>query len=335
MDFYGYSIWTEVISGDVQWMNALQLGDPKDLDMEGDAWDIIFRGLKDNLQKIGFSKPVGGVLHFSSRIPQFLQNPMFESYPKYQTARQNFIKESPLEIGMHSTFGEGEHVTEGKFTEILTQDLIWAQCLGATAIVEHFPKQNPQPTKAIIAELTSPTILKLLHQTPIILAWENGGPKDAGNLQWMVDFRNQLIDKLTEIGEKQLIDLHQFCLDTGHLLNWRHAQHFKQSAAQKIIDTALPLLAKNLKVFHIHANDSTGDQHLIPGSLKFFDQPNRKHINQKKFLKYSEEVLEWIKICNRYAGLDHRHIHVESLRLPFDYGQLIEFGKKVNSTWTS
>lgn len=237
----------------------------------------------------------------------------------------------PLEMGMHSSFSAGEHVGEGKFPSILEKDVRYAQLLGATSIVEHFPKIIENKIHELVAELCSESILKLLRPSKMILAWENLGPDTmAGSLEYLLDFRNALEDKLREIGEPEIINQHLFCLDTGHLLLYRDNAKIGLQATNAEIERYLPAFAKKLKVFHIHANDGQNDQHLTPLSLEFFDAPNRAGIDQTKFLNNSETVVDWIKTCEKNKKVEGRHLHVEALRLPLSLNQIVEFGRRLS-----
>jgi hypothetical protein len=326
MDHFGYSIWTEVLMGDADWMHALNLGDPNELDFENDAWTRIFGGLEELLHREHLYPKIGGCLHFSSALAAFLKNPAFNTQPAFDSSIEATKKRISVEMGMHSTFGRGDRVTEGKFEQILRQDLEWAAGIQATSIVEHMPDTTENITANVVEELVSPPIVNLMNRYPICLAWENSGPdKYAGSLRNLVEFRQQLVDRLTQIGQPELIAKHLFCLDTGHLLFWRDQSKCGPARTQAEIAEFLPQFAKFIKVFHIHANDGTGDQHLIPGSIAYTEHPSRKGINWEKFSHNSEEVIKWLKICDRYKSVEGRHIHLEALRLPFDMDQIHQF----------
>jgi sugar phosphate isomerase/epimerase len=317
-------------------MRALGLGDPQELDFESDEtnpWDIIFHGLQDCLEKSGLANRMGGCLHTSSAIPAFFENPMFHAFPYYQKAVQKATRKMPLEMGMHSSFSAGEHLGEGKFPQILQKDVRYAQLLGATSIVEHFPKASHHQTSELVAELCSEPILKILRSSNIILAWENLGPDcRAGSLEYLIDFRNALEDKLREIGESAIINQHLFCLDTGHLLLFRDNAEIGLQATNAEIERCMPDFARKLKVFHIHSNDGRNDQHLTPFSLEFFEYPNREGIDQEKFLTNSATVMDWMKICDAHKKIEGRHVHIEALRLPLSLNQIVEFGKRLTES---
>jgi hypothetical protein len=99
-------------------------------------------------------------------------------------------------------------------------------------------------------------------------------------------------------------------------------------SVQPVARSSNPLFARDIKVFHIHANDGKSDQHLTPGSLDHFDHPTRKAVDKKRFLSCSNDVLGFLETCDQHKGMAGRHVHVEALRLPITLGQLAEFGQK-------
>ena len=332
MDYFGYSIWTELITGSVDWANSLELGDVHKINFEEDAWEAVFNGLEKVMGEIGLKSKMGGCLHTSSDIAQMLQSPYFDFKLPFLRAKDNFVKNTqiPLEMGMHSTFSNGDRVTEVGFPEVLKKDLGYADLLGATSSVEHFPPANTDITDQVVSMLCSAEVIETMKNSDVTLAWENGGPDEyPGSMEKLVGFREQLCDKLTEMGEKEMIAKHNFCLDTGHLLYWRDSSKGGRSETQKEIDEFFPRFCEHIKIFHLHANDGKGDNHLVPGSLEFFDHPSRKSIDQDLFLQNSQDVLEFLKVWKTNRKLEGVHIHVEALRMPFNFGQIIEFGKNI------
>jgi hypothetical protein len=328
MNYYGYSIWHNILNGDPAWCQAYGLPPIHRSAFEEypSPWETIFQDLGKILQNIGIdrgSKDTGGCLHFSSNIPQFLTDPTIQAKDPFLKAKQRFQEHYLWDCGMHSTFGKGDHVNEGRFATILASDLRAAAFLGATHIVEHFPQKGLVNVPNIIEELTSTPILQLLHTFEINLAWENHGRNHpACSLRFLVEFRNQLCEKLHSIHEEKLIPRFQFCFDTGHLLLWRNRGLFRQHKADQEIATYLPQIAEHCSVFHIHANDGARDYHIAPRSTKYLDNSARSHMNKRKFLVNSAQVIAWLKICAQVQGPKHRHIHMELLRPPFDLEQI-------------
>jgi hypothetical protein len=330
MDYFGFSLWHELLMGDQNWLDSLGIKTSDDFEPNVDFWNLIFTKLDDILIETGLKGHLGGCFHTSSNIPTMLQN--FNLLSDFTTAKQNFIKsKASLEMGMHSTFGTSDLVLAGKYPEVLKLDIELCKMLGGVTIVEHPSKGKENIIKPIVEELTSDAVMSSLKGNQITLSWENEGPREFfGSLKNLVQLREALGDKLKEIGAPEIINRHQFCLDTGHLMYWMHRTKMGKKKAIKEINEYLPIFAKNIKVFHIHANDGTSDRHIIPKSLEFMDHPSRKGLNKKRFSQYSNLAIEWLKICEANKRLEGRHIHIEALRLPFSLNQIIGFGKIFN-----
>jgi sugar phosphate isomerase/epimerase len=330
MDYFGCSLWSEIMMNNKDWNSSLNL--PLDEDGEfvpdRNGWDIIFKRLFEFIEDAGLKGKLGGCYHTSSEIPTVLNN--FGLVSDYKDSLQKYNKENNIEIGMHSTFGRNDQVCNGNYVNVLKKDLELCTILAGSCIVEHssIPKKNADiHLKQMVDELTSDQIVELLLKYPnISLSWENMGNKKSqfSSLNRLVDLIDALGDKLKDIGHPEMIKQHNLCLDTGHLLI---AMNQSKEIKKEIVDS-LPRFAKKLKVFHIHANNGKNDNHIIPSSLEFFNLPNRKGIKEKKFLQNSEIVWEWLQICNENKGMDGRHIHLEALRMPFSLTQVTEFGQR-------
>ncbi|MBD3353242.1 MAG: hypothetical protein GF364_17310 [Candidatus Lokiarchaeota archaeon] len=332
MDYFGWSLWHELLLGDPKWINSMDLNVEDEFMPDYDGWKQVFSKLDYVLEKTKLKGILGGCFHTSSRIPSILQSVDMEEGLHKATAE--YKSKISFEFGMHSTFGLNDLPLAGRYPEVLEQDIKLCSILGGTSIVEHPPPRTKENiTKPMVELLTSEKVVNLLKNTEISLSWENMQNYKSffGNLQNLVDFRNALGDKLNEIGEPQLIKQHLFCLDTGHLLVWRHKQRKGKRYADRIIEEFLPKFAKYLKVYHIHANDGRNDNHCTPFSLDFFDHPSRRGIRKKRFTKYSSLVMEWIKICEQYKRLEGRHIHIEALKMPFSLQQFISFGNRIKN----
>ena len=334
MDYFGVSLWTELMMNNKDWNSALNL--PLDEDDEfvpdGEGWDFIFKRSLDMIEKSGLKGKMGGCFHTSSDIPNIIRNMGLE--PEFNESLNKHKKDNKFEFGMHSTFGKADQVCNGNFSNILKKDLELCSILGGTSIVEHalIPTKNGDyHLKSMVDELTSTEIVEIMLEYPdIALSWENMGhsKEQFSSLKRLTMLMDALSDKLNEIGHPELIKNHNLCLDTGHLLL---SMNNSKKNKKEIVDY-LPIFAKNLKVFHIHANNGKRDNHITPFSFEFFDLPNRKGINKKKFIKNSEIVMDWLKICNENKGIEGRHIHIEALRMPFSMNQITEFGRRYLDT---
>ena len=330
MDYFGCSLWTELMMNNVDWNSSLNLPLDEDDEFIPDkgGWDVIFQRLNYMVEESGLKGKMGGCFHTSSDIPRVLQTTGLDV--EFNQSLTAHARENAFEFGMHSTFGKPDLVCQGNFYNVLKKDLELCSILGGTSIVEHSlipTKKGDFHLKHMVDELTSDNIVDLMLKYPkIALCWENlGNPWEQFSSPHRINMLlDALLDKFKEMGRPELIKNHLLCLDTGHLLL---ATNKSRKIKKEIVDS-LPEFAKRLKVFHIHANNGKKDNHIIPFSLEFFDHPTRKNINIKKFLKNSEIVMDWLKICDENKGMDGRHIHLEALRMPFSLNQVTEFGKK-------
>jgi len=337
MDYFGFSLWTELMIGDKLWLNSLELEFEDEFVPDVDGWAQIFSKLHKVLILSGLNKKLGACLHTSMNIPLILKNTGMENNLKI--VMKSFSEKNPFQFGMHSSFTENDLILNKDYKKVLKKDLELCSILNAVAIVEHPPLPGKSKSlnrkyqiKEMIEELTSNEIISLLESNKIILCWENMGNENEffGDISNLIEFKNLLDDKLSEIGKKELIKRHLFCLDTGHLLLWSDKNSNGLNYANKVIEECIPEFAKNILVFHIHANDGNGDNHIVPFSTEFFDHPSRKNINKEKFLENSKRVMAWLEICEDYKKINGRHLHIEALTLPFSLNQFIEFGQKLN-----
>lgn len=329
MEFYGFSLWHDLLTGSQPWLDSLGLGNADDFDPSADGFTKIFDALRHVLDESGLRGKLGGCFHTSSNFPDLMER--FELFPSFLAARDAFAKKIPLELGMHCSFNAQDLPLAGRYPEVLQRDFELANKLGTVTVVAHFPARAEDTTAALIDELLSKPIIQTFRNFPnLTLCWENQGPKEFfGSIAHMLHFRDHLLESLKLAGAKDLIYRHLFCLDTGHLMYWANQNADGVEASFKEIDTFLPQLARFLKVFHIHANDGTGDNHLVPHSEAFFDHKSRAGVNLNRFRVNSQIVDDWLKICYRHRSVPGLHVHVEALKIPFSLEQLVDFGRSV------
>ncbi len=329
MEFYGFSLWHDLLTGSQPWLDSLALGDADNFDPSRDGFAKVFNALRRVLTESGLQGKLGGCFHTSSNFPDLMER--FELFAAFSTAREAFAKEIPLELGMHCSFNAQDLPLTGHYPEVLHRDFDLATKLGAVTVVAHFPARAEDTTAALIGELLSKPVIQTFRQFPkLTLCWENQGPTEFfGSIAHMLHFRDHLVESLRLAGAKDLIGRHLFCLDTGHLVYWVNQNKGGVRASFNEIDTYLPRLARFLKVFHIHANDGAGDNHLVPHSDAFFDHKSRAGINLERFQANSKIVDEWIKICYRNRGIPGLHVHVEALKIPFSLEQIASYGKNL------
>ncbi len=333
MDYFGFSIWHDLLTGSKPWVDALELGDPGDFDPEDDGWEKVFACLDKVLADAGVPRgldtSIGACFHFSSNVPSLMQQPGFDLLQRYTEARDRFSKQRPLQIGMHCTFGSNDLPLCGNYPQVFKKDVELAGILGATCIVAHPTKAATDKTPEFIEELTSKTVIDALDGSRVRVDWENMGHEPRfGSLDALVKFREALAGRLIAMGWPDLVHRHRFCLDTGHLLLWREMGSLGTARARDEIACALPVFASNLGTFHIHANDGTRDAHVVPHSTAFMDHETRAGLDASLFQEFSDDVMDFLAICNEHQGMKGRHVHVEALRLPFSLDQLTGFFKR-------
>ena len=333
IDYFGYTLWTDLFMGHPDWLSSLNLGKTEDFDPEeDDVWGKLFGGLKQVLQESGLDKNMGAVFHVSSQIAEMtLNEEIFEIAPSYWKAREEFEQEIPLDIGLHCQFNDKVNPLGEDYHAAFLKDLDLAQKFKASTMVAHPPKNFSYDRKEFmdlfLDDVLSDELVDALAKTSIIISWENMIAGQFSSLKSLVEFREALGERLSDMGEKDLIKQHRFCLDTGHLLMWK-ANHPSQALAQAVIDEYLPKFSENLNVFHIHANDGSSDSHITPFSTEFMDHKTRSGINPELFQTCSNTVVGWLNICNAGKKLSGRHIHLETDNVPFRLEQTIEFGKR-------
>ena len=335
MDYFGWTIWTGLFSGDYGVVNAHGIPDPEEFEPNEEGWSFLYSKLDSALEESGLKEKLGTCFHTSIQVPELLQN--FEYVDEFYSATDKYMSRSDVnfDFGLHASFGKGDYILDGKFAEVLKHDIEMRKILKyGKCIVEH-PAHPVKVNRsnAMVDKLTTEPISSMLEENDIELCWENmpGYATEKcyySSLKHLVEFRELLSDKFQEIGKNHLIDKNLFCLDTGHLLIWRHQQQ-DIVAADKEIEEYLPQFAKFTKIFHYHTNDGVADNHIAPGAWAFADHPSRKWINKKRFLENSELIYDWIKVCEQNKGMDGRHLHIEAGTTPFTLDGYIEFGKKL------
>lgn len=331
MDYFGYTLWTELMLGNRDWITSLELGDPEEFDPEGDFWPQIFKGLSHVITAADLFPALGGCFHISSAIAhQTADQTMFNILPHFEAARQAFQSQIPFELGVHMTFNDQVNPLGPLFVKTFIEDITAAAKMGATVMVVHPTRNFSYPRQEImdliVQAVTAPEINAQLRKSQILIAWENMIEGQFSSLEQLLRFREAVADRLSERGDADLMGRHLLCLDTGHLLIWRH-DHPSSYFADREIETSLPEFAKFIKAFHIHGNDGSEDFHITPRSTRFMDHPTRSRLHPQRFQECSERLETWLQICHRYARVPGRHIHLETDKVPFALDQTIVFGR--------
>lgn len=333
MEFFGYTIWTELFTGSAEWIRSLELGDPAAFDPEEGSWEDIFAGLARVIEGAGLKGKMGGCLHVSSEIASMCSNTeTFSILSRYLAARDAFTGSIPFELGVHRAFNDVVNPLGREHANSFLADLHAAKLLEATTLVAHPPRNfsydHREIERLFIDEVTRPGICDALAGTSITVAWENMIEGQYSSLRELIRFREALVDRLNEAGFGKLASQHRLCFDTGHLLIWR-AHHPSARYADDEIEACLPEFARDLKAYHLHANDGSSDYHVTPGSLAFFDHATRSGLETGKFQECSRLMDGWLQTCETHAGIEGRHVHLEADKVPFGLDQYMDYGRSL------
>lgn len=326
MDYFGCSLWRELLAGNRDWFDTLDLGHPDHFDPDAGGFDEMFSRLARVIDAAGMRGRLGGCFHVSSEFIAILER--FDLIDAFNRAKAAFSKQVPFQLGMHCTFGNDDLPLGPRYARVLKRDVHLAGLAGATCIVAHPPRDLQDRSRDLTALLASPAITATLEDTTVAVHWENLGPDcHFGSPAALLAFREALRQALERTGTTPMINRHRFCLDTGHLLLYRARGPGTIQDRDAEIEAALSKMAADLGTFHIHANDGTADHHVVPGPSAFLDHPSRAGINRDALEQNGQIVMAWLRACERAKGTLDRHVHVEALRLPFSLDQLVMFGK--------
>ncbi|MCP4763614.1 MAG: TIM barrel protein [archaeon] len=340
MDYFGITLIGLLISGNKLLLDSLGLksDESRTFKLTEEIWEDIYLNLVSTMKDAGLEKNLGLCLHLLPDLPVLLKRNKILG--DFLSARDKFAAKFPLEMGYHAPFKEKDIINAGNFIKVFKRSIKYCELIGSKTIVEHPANNFSKNLDTVVEKLTSEPIMELLRNTDIEICWENMPAKTTqsdGSLKAMIEFRETLGDKLKEIGDGDMINRHIFCFDTGHLLIWRHNFKGGIAMADKEIEEYLPLFAKKIKVFHIHANDGYFDSHLVPFAylpksllMKFSNISPDYIIDKAKFMEYSDLVMDWQKVCEENKSINERHLHVEALNIPFSLKKITEFGKKLN-----
>src|SRR5271157_5157101 len=99
VQFFGFSLWHDLLTGSLPWLQSLGLESPDDFDLSDNGWEKVFGALGGVLAESGLGGKLGGCIHASSKVPSILEQ--FDLLPSYRAARDAFAAKIPLELGMH------------------------------------------------------------------------------------------------------------------------------------------------------------------------------------------------------------------------------------------
>ncbi len=304
MDYIGFSVFPKLFMGDRQSL--------ADIDAIGDDPEAIFPALATILDKIigEFSTRYhpGGVIHFCDLEYLFGQDLIAQPWRDAERAWSR-ARKYPFVLGFHINYAHDNLPLAPGFIDTFKRTMSLCKALDVESVVLHAPLITTEDIDGKFLDLmASRPIVDAMASCKAIFCWENAQDtpayyRDIGHL---VTWRQRLADRLSEIGHRDLAMRQQFCFDTGHLL----LSLQRDGAGNEQVSRHLPDFARHVKVFHIHANDGTSDQHLVP----FLDVKKYRipEVDENRFEVNSRLVMSWIEICFANGKVDGRHVHLES-----------------------
>ncbi|MEX2683959.1 MAG: hypothetical protein Q6373_020480 [Candidatus Sigynarchaeota archaeon] len=304
MDYIGFSIYPRLFLGDRQSLADIEAG--------GDDPEAIFPAMAATLDKLiaefGTRHRVGGVIHFCDIEHLFRQDLIKQPWLDAERAWRP-RRAYPFVLGFHINFSHENLPLAPGFVDTFQRTMALCKELGVESVVLHAPLiRTGDIDKDFLDLMTSKPIIDAMSSCGAAMCWENAQDTPAyyRDLGRLVAWRQRLVDRYAGMGRKDLAVRQMFCLDTGHLL----LSLQRDGAGNDQVSRYLPDFARHVKVYHIHANDGTRDQHLVP----FMDVKKYRlaEVNPERFAANSELVLSWVDTCLALGKADGRHVHLES-----------------------
>ncbi|WP_457559000.1 hypothetical protein [Candidatus Harpocratesius sp.] len=211
------------------------------------------------------------------------------------------------------------------FHNILLEQIKWCRNYDANGIIIH-PPQKPQDLgDEFVENLCHLKILDLIHQNNITLYIENAQESGAyfQSLQHLLELRKKIRQSLKKKGYTILINHFRFCFDFGYYLLFQQRDGMGTDDWVHFSSAFLP----NVQVFHVHANDGSSDQHLLPYT-KNLPEHNRFPFDYKRFFENCHQVLKWIEKILKVPTTQERFFVLE-ICPNFVDEELIDFWERV------
>nr|MDO8087721.1 hypothetical protein [Candidatus Sigynarchaeum springense] len=304
MDYIGFSIYSKLFLGDRQSL--------ADIGSTGDDPEAIFPAMATTIDKIvrefGARHHVGGVVHFCDIEHLFHQDIIKQPWADAERVWSSRRK-YPFVLGFHINFSHENLPLAPGFVDTFRRTTALCKDLGVESLVLHAPLVRTWDTDKDFLELmTSEPIVDAMSSCSAAMCWENAQDTQAyyRDIGRLVAWRQRLVDRYAEMGRKDLAKRSLFCLDTGHLL----LSLQRDGAGSDQVSRHLLDFAPYIKVYHIHANDGTRDQHLIP--FLNVKEYHLAEVNPERFVANSKLAMSWIDTCLELGKIDGRHVHLES-----------------------
>jgi len=310
--FFGYDLDSTLFSKNTPWRN--QIGIP-DVSLE-ETFNFFLRWITQLHADAHIPENIGVNFHFKNMNNLFEHSPVLNAFFSAVDAFS-----SPFSSICHIPIEKEQLPTKQQFVPTLRAQLQQCETLKSCGLVVHPPETRNDTSDIFICEFTSPEILSVLNHSQIAIYIENAQSsgtyfQDLGHL---VRLRTQLLSRLEELNEKISPDRIKFCFDTGHYLLFQQRDGNGTLDWEKNSSSFL----KDVDVFHIHSNDGTKDQHLLPYTQA---QPLEKHLpfNFKDFFENCHQIVKWLEKSIAYRTPGNK-FYILEINPPFERKELSHF----------
>jgi sugar phosphate isomerase/epimerase len=296
------------IRGDIllqnkMYMEHLEIIEEIELD---ELFNKLFLWLYKSSHESKNSNNFGTCIHFSSNCFDLLNLDWFQE--AYFDALGKFNLKHELEVIFHIPFNDEQLPLNKDFIPTLLKQLNLCKKINSNTIVIHAPRTYDDTSQPFIEEMSSEVVRKAMGETDINICIENA--QDSGtyfsSLQHLIELREQLVKNYADLGDQHLSKNIQFCFDTGHYLLYQQRDGHEDDEWKQYGNTFL----QHVGVFHIHSNDGSMDQHLLPYTKA--DLPESKYpFDFKYFFENGHQVLKWIKQSHDQWAVQKRHMVLE------------------------
>jgi hypothetical protein len=230
-------------------------------------------------------------------------------------------------LSVHIPFAEHQLPLTTEFVPTLLDSLKFCEKIEAGAMVIHAPRTKEDTSEAFIEQLTNPSVITQLKQYPMFISIEN--TQDSGcyfqKMEHLVTLRLKLIEKLQQISAQDLISCFTFCFDTGHYLLYQQRDGHLNSDFDEWSSSFLPLVS----VIHIHANDGSRDQHILPYLQSSYPE-ERYPFDFKQYFENCHQVIRWLKLIDEQWApeLNGKRYHVLETYTPYSWDEMAAFWEK-------
>lgn len=314
--FAGYELDSRVFMGDEIWTS---LFDIKSFSLETIFSDL-FSWIRKTHEAAQIPDYIGASFHFK-KCNGFLVN---------QTFRENYLKavktcSIPYQSLCHIPYRPEQLPTQAEFISTLLGQIESCVILKSKGIIIHPPSSLENTAPLFIQQLTQSKVLEAIEKSKIYICIENAQDSRAyfQSLKNLIQFREELEEKLYELGKEHINSFFKFCFDTGHYLLYQQRDGNGTREWEQYAKNYLP----HVLVFHIHSNDGSSDQHLLPYT-KAEPPIKRMPFYYKAFFENCHLVMDWLEESDSLWSVEKRFFVLE-VNPSFTKDELISFWHRV------